>query len=69
VDTSFTLSSSRLHQHTDIVTTILFCQYYLSEAENGTLTLVPLVVILICILSEALIILLFFSPEVIRSFY
>ena len=56
-------------QYTDSVETILLSRYYLSEAENGTVTLFPWVVILLRILSEALIILLFISPEVIKGFY
>jgi hypothetical protein len=39
------------------------------EAENGKVTFLHWVVILLRILSEALIILLFTSPEVIRGFY
>jgi len=48
---------------------ILFSRYYLSEAENGTVTLLPWVVILIRILSEAVFIFFFISPELIRGFY
>jgi len=56
-------------QYIDSVKTILFSQYYLSGAENGKVTLCSWVVILIHILSEALIILLLISPEVIKGFY
>jgi hypothetical protein len=56
-------------QYIDSIKTILFIRYYLSGAENGKITLLPWVVILLRILIEALIILLFISPEVIKGFY
>ena len=38
-DTSFRLSWSRVHQHTDILKTILVSRYYPLGTENRTLTL------------------------------
>jgi len=60
---------SHVHQYTDIVKMILLSWYYLFGTENTTVTLLPWVEIPLCILSEALIILLFICPEVIRGFY
>jgi len=53
----------------DSVNTILFGRYCLSGAENGQVTLFPWGVILIRILSKAVIILLFVSPEVTKGLY
>jgi len=60
---------NRVLQYIDSVKTILFSRYYVSGAGNGKVTLCSWVVVLIPILSEALIILLLISPEVIKGFY